>query len=115
VNKHLQRGEVGRRSSDPAIIPVHAVCGELEIDGSSRAMYTTRIDVTYRPTDEDAESGEIVVSPDIVAGEVNPGETIVIRCEDILQGRPAFSGIISVQTFPSEGFTVRVTYRAHGA
>lgn len=102
-------------SAAPAVIPVQALCGELEIDGAPRVIYETEIDVAFQPSGEEVESGEIIVSPDILAGEVNPGETIHIRCEDILQGRRAYSGLITIQAYPPEEFTVRVTYRAHGA
>lgn len=106
-----KRFRVKAQGGSPVIIPVQAVCGELELDGSPRAAYETRINVTFRPGSESAEVGEIVVSPGILAGEVNPGETIVIPCDDILMGRASFAGIITVQVFPAEGFTVRVTYQ----
>ena len=96
-------------------IPVQVVCGEVAVDGAPPAVYETEIDVAYRPAGNGAESGEIEVAPGILAGEVNPGETIRIRCEDILQGKTAFAGVITVHAYPAEAFVVQVTYRTRGA
>ena len=92
----------------PFDIPVYALCGEGAPPGSGVGVYTTRIEITM--VREDGDHGEIIVSPGIVAGEVNPGETIVVDCDDILQGRESFFGFLMIQLFPGDAFSVRVTY-----
>lgn len=89
-------------------IPVYALCGGLESSEPQGVYLTTRIEITM--TREDIDHGELIVSPDIIAGEVNPGETIVIDCDDILQEREAFSGYLSIRLYPGDAFQVQVTY-----
>lgn len=92
----------------PLIIPVYTLCGEGAPWGSQAAVYSTRIEITM--TRQDGDNGEIIVSPDIVAGEINPGETIVLDCSDILLERTSFFGFLMVQLFPADAFSVRVAY-----
>lgn len=89
-------------------IPVYALCGALGSVGSEGVIYTTRIEITM--TREDIDHGELIVAPDIVAGEINPGETVVVDCDDILQEQEAFSGFLSVRLYPRDAFRVQVTY-----
>lgn len=92
----------------PLMIPVYALCGQGAPWDSQDAAYSTRIEITM--VRQEGENGEIIVSPGITAGEVNPGETIVIDCDDILQGRAAFFGFLTVSLFPPDAFSVKVTY-----
>jgi len=105
-----------QQESSPLIIPVYALCGEGAPPGGPATRYATRIDITMTSRGEEGEeNGEIVVAPDILAGEVNPGETIVVGCEEILQGRESFFGFVTVQLFPGEAFVVNVTYENGGS
>ena len=61
---------------------------------------------------EDVDHGEIIVSPGILAGAIDPGETIVVDCDDIFpQERASFFGFLMIQLFPGDAFSVQVTYR----
>ena len=94
-----------QEGAEPLIIPVYALCGQGAPWGSQDATYSTRIEITM--VRQEGENGEIIVSPGIVAGEVNPGETVVIDCDDILQGRAASFGFVTVHLFPPDVFSVR--------
>lgn len=111
-----RRGEsAAQGQAAPLIIPIFVLCGEGAPPGGPFGRYATRVEITMAGRGaEGEESGEIVVAPDILAGEVNPGETIVIGCEEILQGRESFFGFITVQLFPGDAFGVNVVYANDG-
>lgn len=94
-------------------IPVYVLCGPLGARGSETIVYATRIEITM--TDEELEQGEVIVAPDIVAGELTPGESLVVDCDDILQGldgRESFEGFVTLRLRPAGAFRVQVTYEA---
>lgn len=94
--------------ASPAVFPIYVSCGERTESNGDSAVYRTRIEITLLRTT--GENGEIIVSPDIVAGEINPGETVVLDCSDlVIDGESAF-GYVNVQVYPNEAFRVRVTY-----
>lgn len=99
----------------PLVIPVFALCGEGAPPGGPLARYATRIEITMVGGEMGEESGEIIVAPDILAGEVNRGETIVVQCQDILQDQESFFGFVTVQVFPGDAFSVSVSYEAGGS
>lgn len=94
-------------------IPVYALCGALSSQDSQTIVYATRIEITM--TDEQAEHGEVIVAPGIAAGELSPGESLVVECDDILQEEETFSGFVTLRLMPDGAFRVQVTYEARRA
>ncbi len=94
--------------ASPARFPIYVSCGELAVNEGEPALYRTKIEITLLRTSGD--NGEIIVSPDIVAGEINPGETVLLNCSDLLVDRERLFGIVNVQVYPDAEYRIRVTY-----